>query len=182
MDNLISKEYRELLTKKHIDKPWGGAGKSWVFMIAPLLNKLPPGFTILDFGCGRGTFKPEMEKFRPDAVITEYDPGVAGKDVLTNEQVDYIVCTDVLEHVEEDKVDATLRTLDILCKSGIFFNIDTALSKSYLPDGRNTHITIHPAEWWMAKLEGAFREMKWTIHRSTRSQLVVSGERTWDVV
>ena len=182
MDNLISAEYKALLTKKHDDKPWGGAGHSWCFMVAPLLNRFGDGVTILDFGCGRGTFKREMEKLRPDAVITEYDPGVKGKDTLSYEQVDLVVCTDVTEHVEEDKVDATLRMLDILCKWGIFFNIDLAPSKSFLPDGRNTHITIHPAEWWMARLENTFREMKWTVHRSTKSQLVVSGERTWDVV
>lgn len=182
MDNLISKEYRELLTKKHDDKPWGGAGHSWVPMIAPLLNRFGAGFTILDFGCGRGTFKREMQILRPDAVITEYDPGVRGKDTLEWNCVDYIVCTDVMEHVEEDKVDMTLKTLDHLAKWGIFFNIDLAESKSFLPDGRNTHITIKPAEWWAQKLNDNFREMRWTTHRSTKSQLVISGERTWHVV
>lgn len=182
MDNLISPEYKALLRKKHDDKPWGGAGHSWIPIIGPLLNRFNEGFTILDFGCGRGTFKPHMLEYRPDAVIYEYDPGVKGKDKLQWNCVDYIVCTDVMEHVEEDKVDITLETLDRLAKWGIFFNIDTAPSKSFLPDGRNTHITIHPSSWWYAKLQASFREMKWKIHRETKSQLVISGVRTWDVV
>lgn len=182
MEDLISTEYKALLTKKHDDKPWGGAGHSWVPMIAPLLNRFGDGFTILDFGCGRGTFKREMEKLRPDAVITEYDPGVRGKDVLDWSCVDYVVCTDVMEHVEEEHVARTLATIDHLAKWGVFFNIDTAPSKSLLPDGRNTHITIRPADWWLDQLKEAFREMEWTVHRQTRSQLVISGVRTWDVV
>ena len=181
MADLISKEYKKLITKKHIDKPWGGQGHSWCFMIAPLLNTYPPGVTILDFGCGRGTFKPEILKLRPDAIVTEYDPGVPGKDTLKWDTVDFITCTDVMEHVEEKFVDNTLLTLDALCKRGMFFNIDLQLASTLLPDGTNAHITIKPPEWWQAKLDQHFREMKWEVLRRTKGQYVVYGERTWSV-
>jgi hypothetical protein len=177
MASLISPEYQRLLRDKHKSKPWGGAGKSWVSWIAPLLNRFPADMTILDFGCGRATFRPEMLKFRPDAIITEYDPGVDGKDTLSWIPVDYIVCTDVMEHVEEDKVDDTLRVINFLAMGGVFFNIDTALSKSFLPDGTNTHITIKPAKWWTDKLDELIPGMEWKVHELTRSRLVVSGVR-----
>lgn len=181
MKTLVSEHYRELLTKKHDEKPWGGAGKSWVPTIAPLLNLLPDNPTILDFGCGRGTFKPAMLEFRPDAVITEYDPGVRGKNTLQMIPVDYVVCTDVMEHVEEDMVVDTLRTLNFLAIHGVFFNIDTAPSKSFLPDGRNTHITIKPAAWWKDMLDEHIPEMKWTIHEESKSRIVISGSRTREI-
>jgi hypothetical protein len=178
MENLITENYKRLLRHKHDDKPWGGAGKSWIPWILPLLNRFPPGpFTILDFGCGRGTFKVGIEPLAPDAVVTEYDPGVRGKDVLEMKPVDFIVCTDVMEHVERDKVVDTLRTLNWLCISGIFLNIDTALSKSFLPDGRNTHITIEPSTWWKNMLNMHMTEMEWKVHEETRSRLVISGWR-----
>ena len=181
MKVLISEEYKALLTEKHTHKPWGGAGKSWVPMIAPLLNALPDNPTILDFGCGRGTFKPAMLEFRPDAVITEYDPGVPGKDTLDMTPVDYVVCTDVMEHVEEDKVVDTLRTLNFLAIHGVFFNIDTAPSKSFLPDGRNTHITIYPTDWWKEQLNEHIPEMKWTVHEESKARIVISGVRAREV-
>lgn len=178
MADLISPEYKQLITAKHKDKPWGGAGKSWVPTILPILNKFPPGkIRILDFGCGRGTLKPAIEPLHPDVIVTEYDPGVPGKDVLPMEPVEYVVCTDVMEHVEEPFVDVTLRTIDWLAINGVFFNIDIALSKSFLPDGRNTHITLHPAAWWKERLNTYITDMDWTIHEESRGRIVVSGWR-----
>lgn len=178
MANLISDEYKQLLTDKHNKKSWGGGGKSWIPVILPLLNGFPSGkITILDYGCGRGTFKPGIEPLHPDVVVTEYDPGVVGKDRLPDVTYDMVVCTDVMEHVEEEFVDDTLRTIDYLANSAVFFNIDTGLSKSLLPDGRNTHITIHPSKWWKERLSKFMPEMKWTIHEETRFRLVISGRR-----
>lgn len=177
---MISDEYKGLLQKKHLDKPWGGAGKSWVPYIAPLLNRFPSPVSILDFGCGRGTFKPAMLEMVPDAIITEYDPGVPGKDVLDMTPVDYVVCTDVLEHVEEQFVPDTLRMLHHLAKGGIFLNIDTAPSKSFLPDGRNTHITIKHSHWWNEQLRLYIPYMWWENIELTKSRWVVHGYRVWD--
>lgn len=178
MAELISDEYKSLLVEKHVGKPWGGAGKSWVPTILPLLNKFSSGpISILDYGCGRGTFKPAIEPLHPDVTVTEYDPGVLGKDVLPMKPVDYVVCTDVMEHVEEQYVVDTLRTINWLAISGVFFNIDTALSKSYLPDGRNTHITLKPNKWWKDMLDMYIPEMQWTVHEDSKSRIVISGWR-----
>jgi hypothetical protein len=178
MADLISDEYKSLLVEKHIGKPWGGAGKSWVSMILPLLNKLPSGaITVLDYGCGRGTLKPALEELHPEVTVAEYDPGVLGKDVLPMKPVDYVVCTDVMEHVEEKFVVDTLRTINWLAISGVFFNIDTAPSKSFLPDGRNTHITLKPNKWWKGMLDMHIPEMQWTVHEDSKSRIVISGWR-----
>lgn len=178
MARLISDEYQALLTKKHDDKPWGGAGKSWVPYILPLLNRLSyVPIEVLDFGCGRGTLKPALEELNPDVVVTEYDPGVAGKDVLEMHPVDFVVCTDVMEHVEEKFVVDTLRTINWLAVHGVFFNIDVALSKSFLPDGRNTHITIKPTKWWREMLDMHIPDMDWTVHEESRGRIVISGWR-----
>lgn len=183
MEDLISKAYKTLLAKSHAEsKSWGNSGKSWVPLIAPLLNRFPAGFTLLDYGCGRGTLKQELLKFRPDADIREFDPGIPGKDTLSWECVDFVTCTDVLEHVEEEKVEKTLATIDHLAKWGVFFNISCRPAKHILPDGRNAHLTVKPPDWWRGKLDAAFREMKWTVHVGSKSQYVISGVRTWDVV
>lgn len=178
MADLISDNYKRLLQTKHEGKPWGGAGKSWIPTILPLLNKFPSGpITVLDYGCGRGTLKPAIEPLHPDVTVSEYDPGVAGKDELPMIPVDYVVCTDVMEHVEEKFVVDTLRTINWLAIKGVFFNIDVAPSKSFLPDGRNTHITIKPTKWWREMLAMHIPEMEWTTHEESRGRIVISGWR-----
>lgn len=178
MADLITPEYKQLLQRKHIDKPWGGAGKSWIPRILPLINGLPSGpITVLDYGCGRGTLKPELEALDPMVRVSEYDPGVPGKDVLEMRPVDIVVCTDVMEHVEEQYVVKTLQTINWLAINCVFFNIDTGESKSFLPDGRNTHITIKPSSWWRANLNKYIPDMEWTVHEETRFRVVLSGRR-----
>lgn len=180
-DRLISPEYLSLIRRKHEKKPWGGKGHTWAYGVAPLLNPLLPGAKVLDFGCGTGTFVKAMKLLRPDLEYYEYDPGVAGKDIFDWHPVDYVVCTDVMEHVEEDKVDFTLHSIDYIARKGVFFNIDLAISTSLLPDGRSTHITVKPKEWWLDRLTASFRLMEWTEHEAGDNQLVVSGWRTWGV-
>jgi len=178
MADLISTDYKRMLQYKHDGKPWGGTGEKWVEWVLPLLNDIPlQEISILDFGCGRGTFKPAIEEMHPGVRVTEYDPGVRGKDVLEMVPVDYVVCTDVMEHVEQKYVVDTLRTINWLAIHGVFFNIDTALSKSFLPDGRNTHITIHPSNYWKHMLSMHIPEMVWTIHEETETHIVISGKR-----
>jgi len=173
---MISDEYKDLLTQKHVFKAWGGSGKSWLPWILPILNRFNE-HTVLDFGCGRGTLKPALEQLRPDCTVHEYDPGVPGKDVLRMVPVDYVVCTDVMEHVEEQFVDVTLKTIQWLAIHGVFFNIDLKPSRSLLPDGSNCHITLKPSEWWEAKLAEFMPDMRWTIHERKSSRLVISGLR-----
>ena len=178
MADLISEEYKQLLIKKHLHKPWGGAGKSWVPLLLPIMNRFPPGpVTVLDYGCGRGTLKPALEEIYPEVIVSEYDPGVPGKDELPIVPVDYVICTDVMEHVEEKFVVDTLRTINWLAITGVFFNIDTAPSKSFLPDGRNTHITIKSSKWWKDMLDMQLTDMDWTVHEETKNRVVISGWR-----
>jgi 2-polyprenyl-3-methyl-5-hydroxy-6-metoxy-1,4-benzoquinol methylase len=175
---LISREYKELLMQKHDCKPWGGTGHSWVPYVIFQMDKLKePVKTILDFGCGRGTFRNRMLLAMPHIEVTEYDPGVRGKDKLPNHQFDYVVCTDVMEHVEEDRVPYTLQTIHDHARLGVFFNIECNLSKSFLPDGRNTHITVKKPKWWVTELERAFASWEWTtLERGGR--LVIAGATT----
>jgi hypothetical protein len=184
---LLSKGYRALLQQKHAARPWGGTGELWAPVIAPLFTAKDDVVTVLDFGCGRGTFKPAFLALRPGAIVDEYDPGVKGKDVLPPGRYDLVVCTDVMEHVEEEYVPAALQTIHDLTARWVFFNIVLELAGSKLPDGRNTHITIQPDRWWIAQVLKNMPGFHWTLHArgeyevavkpKTTGRLVLSGRR-----
>jgi len=92
----------------------------------------------------------------PDVQVIEYDPGIPGKDVLPTEMVDYIVCTDVMEHVEEQFVMPTLLTIKNLARFAVLFNIACVPCTSTLPDGRSTHITVRDPDWWVERIDPLF--------------------------
>ncbi len=162
-DELSSPAYRDLLSQKHGAKHWGGAGKSWAPVVAEFAERLGAR-TILDYGCGRGTLAPAL----PAWTVAEYDPGIAGKDALPA-PADLIACTDVLEHIEPDRLDRVLDHIGQLMVKGAFLLIALSPSKVTLADGRNAHLIVEPAAWWIAKL----RARGWNIKTEMRKGLCV---------
>lgn len=147
---LLSSEYKQTLidTHKATNKAWGG-GHS--------IDKLPKyeqemsklGVkTILDYGCANGRFKVFMTKHKKHLTVSEYDPGIIGKDT-SPEPADYIVCCDVMEHVEEDYLDSVMKHLKSLMIKGGFFNISTKEAITILSDGTNAHKIVKDGNWWV---------------------------------
>lgn len=113
--------------------------------------------TALDFGSGKGTLAKAIGERFP---IAEYDPAIPGKDE-TPEPAELVICTDVLEHIEPVHLNAVLRELARLSQRKLFFNIALREASKTLPDGRNTHLIVKPAEWWREKLERFFYIALW---------------------
>lgn len=174
---LFSDGYRELLRTKHDRRPWGGTGHEWAPQVAVLVRPLGEGLRVLDYGCGRGTLRPALLALLPDIRVDEYDPGVRGKDVPPLEPVDYVVCTDVLEHVEEDCVDDVLQHIAQLSRRGWFAVVDHEASGSSLPDGRNTHITARPYAWWEPRIRKAMGAFILQMLMSSPAKTVICGQK-----
>lgn len=150
---LASKPYREQLRMKHSMTKWGGDGHSHLPAVLEFARAAKCA-SILDYGCGRGTLKIAMNKLEPAAdrvPVREYDPGILGKDAMPK-PADLIVSTDVLEHVEPEHVDTVLQHIFGLAERAAYLVIALTPARELLPDGRNAHLSVHPADWWMQKL------------------------------
>jgi 2-polyprenyl-3-methyl-5-hydroxy-6-metoxy-1,4-benzoquinol methylase len=112
--------------------------------------------TILDYGCGKGTLKPAMAKIAPELTVLEYDPAIEGKDALPTEPVDFVACLDVMEHIELEYLEGVLSTIRGLNPKRILMVIATRPAIKTLPDGRNAHLIVQPAAWWLNRLEPYF--------------------------
>lgn len=173
----MSDEYLELLRTKHADKPWGGTGHSWVPHVQPYLDLFEGPPSILDYGCGRGTFKRTMEEKEPEIKVHEYDPGIPEKSEFPR-PADIVVCTDVLEHVEEEFVQNTLCVLSDLTKKICFMVIACELSNSLLPDGRNAHICVHDADWWRDRIKISFgKDFEYRVLERKRGRTIIVATR-----
>lgn len=145
--DLMSDGYRAQLRRQHETTKWGGDGAKHVAAVKTFAGSLNAG-TILDYGCGRGALADAMAPQR----VSQYDPGIPGKDGMPK-PVDLVVCTDVLEHIEPDRLDAVLDHIKRLAAKGVYLVIATRPAKAVLADGRNAHLIVKPAEWWIDKIE-----------------------------
>lgn len=146
---LISPEYRALNTELHETRSDYGARGS---RAADKVRELAARYdcrSILDYGCGKGSLAAVLPN------VQEYDPAIPGKDAEPR-PADLVVCTDVLEHVEPDKIDAVLDHIRRLTQKVCHFSICTIPASKTLADGRNAHILLRPADWWVEKLKEYF--------------------------
>jgi hypothetical protein len=154
---LISDRYKAMNKRLHADhSDYGIVGGSKATAIVKMARER--GFkTILDYGCGKGTFKAAVKKIAPDLTVLEFDPAVKGKDSLPTKQPDLIVALDVMEHIEPEYLDAVLSTMHGLKPRLVVLLISVQPAEKTLPDGRNAHLIVQPPEWWHEKLSKYFR-------------------------
>lgn len=143
---LITPTYTALNKQLHRERPdYGSYGHRHIESVSGLVRVFEIR-SLLDYGCGKGTL---LEKLRlPFA--RGYDPAIPGMN-LDPKPAELVVCTDVLEHVEPDCLEAVLEHLAALTQRVLFVNIALTPAKKSLPDGRNAHLSLHTANWWLRK-------------------------------
>ena len=152
---LVTPEYKEILEKEHKrDRAWGSTGASKAGKIVRLASA--KGIkSILDYGCGKGALKAHMSQQHPEYIISEYDPGIPGKDTPP-EPTDMVVCVDVLEHIEHECVDAVIDDLKRLTVKLLMVDICSHPAGKILLDGRNAHLIQEHGDWWVEKFSKYF--------------------------
>lgn len=147
---LISESYRLLNAQKHSTSPnFGTVGGHFAPQVRKLIKEMG-ATTILDYGCG----KRKLEKALGFS-IANYDPAIEGLEAPPD-PADLVVCTDVLEHIEPECLDAVLDDLRRVTKDTLFATVSTRPANKTLPDGRNTHLIVEPPAWWLPKLMARF--------------------------
>lgn len=158
MTQLITDQYREQIRKLHSASAgtWGATAYSRSKKILEFVDAVNTT-KILDYGSGPGRLKKKIDEDFPGKYdITNYDPGI---DEFSSSPVphDFVVCMDVLEHIEPECIDNVLDDLKRVTLKGALFGITTIPAHRNLPDGRNAHILIQPYEWWKEKIESRFK-------------------------
>jgi hypothetical protein len=110
--------------------------------------------SILDYGCGKG-IQYHKENIHNDYFFgimpSLYDPAVDQYSTLPSGNFDAVICTDVLEHIEVQDLDDIMQEIYSKATKFVYLGICNAPADSYLPDGRNSHVTLESFEWWLDK-------------------------------
>lgn len=164
---LISSEYRALNAQLHRENLGYGVGGG---KHAPAVQKIAENMgttSVLDYGCG----KSYLAKALPFP-IWEYDPAVPEKSEVPR-PADIVVCTDVLEHIEPDKLKFVLDDLARCTRKVGYFVISTRLAGKCYANGQNTHLLVRDRAWWKAKLQKFFLVAK-IIDKPSELHVVVA--------
>ncbi len=146
---MISDTYKKILTDIHENTPFGKRSKVPKHL-EDFIKDVKPN-TILDFGCGKGRLVDRLREDYPKITVDGYDPGNKFFDKsLDDRYVDLLISTDVLEHVEPEYIDDTLKYLSTKSKY-IYHLIALSPAKLILSDGRNAHLIQESPEWWKQK-------------------------------
>jgi hypothetical protein len=143
---LISDAYLAQLRALRARGKWGADGHKHAAEVLRYAAEVGAE-SILDYGCGEMTL---AEACKPTRVLG-YDPGVPGREALPK-PCELVVSTDVLEHIEPDRLDAVLTHIYQLAGKAAYFVIATRPANAVLPDGRNAHLIVERAEWWAGRV------------------------------
>ncbi len=147
---LYTPEYLELIKQLFNNYPdFGMGGSKHSDMVLKIFNAIN-GKSILDYGCGRGFLAKSL-----DFPIWEYDPAIPGKDE-SPKPADLVVCTDVLEHIEPEKLLVVLDDIKRCILHTGYLVISTRHAGKILSDGRNAHLIIQNSVWWLELLKNFF--------------------------
>jgi hypothetical protein len=146
----ISAEYVQLNADLHrTNLAYGVGGGKHADTVLRIAKKMETS-SILDYGCGKGY----LAKAIPFP-IWEYDPAIPGKEASPR-PADLVVSTDVLEHIEPERLNVVLDDLRRVTKRIGYFTIHTGAAQKTLADGRNAHLIQQDKAWWKHKLKKFF--------------------------
>lgn len=116
------------------------------------------GGRLLDYGSGKGFQYLKLRVHEQWGGILPYcyDVGLPHLAERPEGVFDGVICTDVLEHIEEADVPAILDDiLGFADPSGSFVFLTASCrpaKRKKLSDGRNVHVTVKPPDWWEAQI------------------------------
>ena len=147
---LINEDYKRQLQALHQEPKAFYRGLKVLSKIEPYLEKYKPK-SLIDFGCSKGDLHKELAKTMEKTA--GYDPGIPEFETLPADTYDSLVALDVLEHIEPEMLDETLKVIDRLFTKSCYLIVAAYPAKKTLPDGRNAHLIIESFDWWKNKLE-----------------------------
>lgn len=153
-------KYRNLEQYKILHKTnegYGTSGEEYINEISLMIEFLKPK-TVLDYGCGKGKLLNLLKNKYPNIKFYGFDPAMEKFQNLTVEHVDFVINTDVLEHVPSDELPQLIHDISKLSEK-VFFALHHAKAITLLPNGDNAHCTVQSHEWYVNLLGKYFNNL-----------------------
>ena len=121
------------------------------------LSRSTPISSVLDYGTGKGFLVDHLRAHLPSSITVDgFDPSVEKWSKFLRPNYDLITCIDVLEHIDIQYIDDTIRQLKQMANLFCYVTIDLQPAVKKLKDGRNAHVMLAPSEWWITRFSQYF--------------------------
>lgn len=142
-------------------------------MLSEYVNGLDynPGDTVIDIGCGAGKgSKYILQNSKMNVVMLDFAENCLDqetRDLIDDDKLKFFIhditekfpvkarfgfCVDVMEHIQPELVDQTLKNIFDACDE-VFFNIAMVEDRAGKEIGRKLHLTVRNEQWWLNKLK-----------------------------
>ena len=126
--------------------------------------------SLLDYGCGKAllyddekyknmklnkkgqTLPKPLQKLWQLDYHALYDPAYPKHSKLPKGKYDAVICTDVIEHVDEKDADWILEEIFSYSRKFVLLTIACYKALKTFKDGRNVHVNVKTPEYWTDKL------------------------------
>ncbi len=142
------------------------------------------GESIIDWGCGTGRCAAAFRRFGMNAIGFDIaknclDPNITTVPLIVGTIweppqelpiTDYAFCTDVMEHIPEEKVEVALDAIFARTRYAAFIQVDTVVDTfgNRMNPPRRLHLTVKPQEWWQEQLEKRSQQVTVSNGAATR--------------
>ncbi|MFK7850338.1 MAG: methyltransferase domain-containing protein [Akkermansiaceae bacterium] len=140
-DEKLIEQYQHM----HKSSKYGRTARSAVATLQLCLDEVKPS-SVLEYGCGQSRLSDVLAK--PGMTYDRYDPAIPSIAKIPAEKYEFLINTDVLEHIPEKDLDSVLSHFRSLTEHA-YIRISTRLARNLLPNGENAHCTVWPGEKWL---------------------------------
>lgn len=164
----------------HSNQNFGTSGINLVDEVSLMIDFLKPKI-VLDYGCGKNLLCLELSKRYPKIKFYGYDPAIEQYQQLPVDKADFVINSDVLEHIPECEIENVVSDISKISQC-VFFNLHHALADAVLDNGENAHCTVKPQLWYYGLLLKYFKNLTILNGREHYTSVILTAPLKWDII
>lgn len=145
-----------------------------------------PSGKVIDFGCGTGRGSMVLHRAGCEMLLIDFttnsrDPQAMGLPFkqydLTqpiDESAEFGFCTDVMEHIQPENVDAVINNI-MGCVNKCFFQISLIADSMGEIIGQQLHLSVYPYTWWVDKFKALGYSVEWSEDQGISAVFYISN-------
>lgn len=146
---------------------------------------MKPDSMVIDFGCGTGRAALELSRRGVPVFCVDFADNCRDDDAMPlpflewdltqpcHLRAEFGLCTDVMEHIAPDDVDAVITNIMASARQ-VLFSVSTVDDALGAMVGRALHLTVKPAQWWIDRFTALGHTVAGTIVLPDRVHISVT--------